>query len=150
MMAGHVSQWRAALWETGQVAVQVFRDVPSLLLLFYMTQVLDISAALAGAAIFALKLFWGALCDFGLGTALGRLPVGIRRRHFLLVGAVLSPLSLIWLFSPFVAVTELGRALHISMILCLYMASFSVFSVPHLTIGTELSGDAHEQSRIMA
>lgn len=149
-MTQRVSQWRAAFWGTGQVAVQVFRDVPSLLLLFYMTQVLNISAALAGAAIFVPKLFWGALCDFGLGSVLDRLPAGVRRRHFLLIGAVLAPVSLIWLFSPFGAVTEIGRALHISMILCLYMASFSAFSVPHLTIGTELSRDAHEQSRIMA
>lgn len=149
-MVQRISQARAAFWGTGQIAVQVFRDVPSLLLLFYMTQVLNISAALAGAAIFIPKLFWGALCDFTLGSFLGRLPVAIERRHFLLAGAILAPVSLIWLFSPFSAATELGRALHISMILCLYMASFSAFSVPHLTIGTELSRDAHEQSRIMA
>ena len=36
----------------GQVAGQVFRDVPSLLLLFFMTSVLGVSPALAGSAIF--------------------------------------------------------------------------------------------------
>lgn len=34
----------------GQVAGQVFRDVPSLLLLFFMTSVLGVSPALAGSA----------------------------------------------------------------------------------------------------
>ena len=34
----------------GQIAGQVFRDVPSLLLLFFMTSVLGVSPALAGTA----------------------------------------------------------------------------------------------------
>ena len=139
-----------ALWGSGQIAVQVFRDVPSLLLLFYMTQILSVPAYMAGSAIFIPKLFLGAMCDFALGGVLDRLPRTVHRRYFLLAGAVLAPLSLILLFIPSGAETALARAWHISLILCLYMASFSIFSVPHLAIGTELSDDAHEQSRIMA
>ena len=40
----------------GQIAGQVFRDVPSLLLLFFMTTVLGIAPAVAGIAIFVPKL----------------------------------------------------------------------------------------------
>lgn len=139
-----------ALWGSGQIAVQVFRDVPSLLLLFYMTQILAVPAYLAGSAIFIPKLLLGATCDFAVGTVLDRLPRTLHRRYFLLAGAVLAPLSLILLFIPSAADTATARAWHISLMLCLYMASFSIFSVPHLAIGTELSADAHEQSRIMA
>lgn len=145
-----VSALGPALWGSGQIAVQVFRDVPSLLLLFYMTQILSVPAYMAGSAIFIPKLFLGATCDFALGGMLDRLPRGLYRRYFLLAGAVLAPLSLILLFIPSGAETAMARAWHISIILCLYMASFSIFSVPHLAIGTELSDDSHEQSRIMA
>ena len=45
----------------GQIAGQLFRDVPSLLLLFYLTTVMGIAPAVAGAAIFVPKVFFGAL-----------------------------------------------------------------------------------------
>jgi len=40
---------------TGQIADQIFRDIPSLLLLFFMTNVLGISPAIAGTAILRLN-----------------------------------------------------------------------------------------------
>lgn len=149
-MAKPLPFWQPALWGCGQIAVQIFRDVPSLLLLFYMTQVLAIPAFMAGIAIFLPKLVWGALCDFGLGSILDRLPRPIRRRHFMLLGAVMAPVALILLFMPSTGTTAAERAVHVSLLLCLYMATFSTFSIPHLAIGTELSPDPNEQSKIMA
>lgn len=55
----------------GQIAGQVFRDVPSLLLLFFMTSVLGVSPALAGSAIFLPKLIGGALIIGLILTAFG-------------------------------------------------------------------------------
>jgi GPH family glycoside/pentoside/hexuronide:cation symporter len=142
--------WKPALWGTGQIAVQVYRDIPSLLLLFYMTQVLSISPALAGAAIFIPKLLWSTTCDYIVGTWSDRLRAGIPRRFLLLAGAALAPVALIALFLPPTNPNQLGRALHISFWLLLYVSVFSLFSVPHLSIGAELTANAKEQSRIMA
>jgi GPH family glycoside/pentoside/hexuronide:cation symporter len=141
---------KAPLWAVGQVGAQVFRDVPSLLLLFYMTQVLAIPPAVAGTAIFVPKLFWAVLCDWGVGVASDRWQSRFPRRHFLLLGAVLAPPAMILLFTPSAgAVGPEAQALHVALMLALYMAAFALFSVPHLAIGTELATADAGRSRVM-
>jgi GPH family glycoside/pentoside/hexuronide:cation symporter len=142
--------WKPAAWGMGQIAGQMFRDVPSLLLLFYMTQVLGINPALAGTAIFVPKLFWAVLCDYGVGIASDRWRDRFARRHFLLIGAALSPVALVLLFGTPGATSEMGKALHVSLVLALYMAVFALFSVPHFGIGAELSDNPSTRTAVMA
>ena len=140
---------KAPLWASGQIAAQIFRDLPSLLLLFYMTQLLAIPPAMAGAAIFVPKLFWAVLCDGAVGIISDRLRHSFARRHFLLIGAVLVPLAMVLLFNGTSAGTAEAKALHISLILALYMLVFALFSVPHLAIGTEIARTPSESSLVM-
>ena len=140
----------APAWGVGQVAVQIFRDVPSLLLLFYMTQQLAIPPALAGAAIFLPKLVLGVVFDLGIGALSDRIRAKVSRRLFLLVGAVLAPLALVLLFTPPDAVSPEAKAGHVTLILSFYMAVFAIFSVPHLTIGAEMTRDPAQTSTVMA
>lgn len=139
----------APLWATGQIAVQVFRDVPSLLLLFYMTQVLTIPPALAGIAIFGPKLLWAVICDYGVGVLSDRWRARFARRHFLLIGAALAPFAMLLLFGGTDAPTPEGRALHVALVLALYMLVFALFSVPHLAIGTEIGRTPEAGAAVM-
>lgn len=139
----------APLWAAGQLAVQVFRDLPSLLLLFYMTQVLTIPPAMAGVAIFVPKLFWAIICDSTIGFVSDRLRDRFPRRHFLLIGAVLVPFALILLFGGANAVSASGRALTVAFMLAFYMFVFSLFSVPHLAIGTEMGRTPQTGAMVM-
>jgi GPH family glycoside/pentoside/hexuronide:cation symporter len=141
-------KWKPALWGTGQVAVQVYRDLPSLLLLFYMTQLLEIDPALAGIAIFIPKLFWSTTCDFIVGTLSDRYRHLVARRWLLLVGAMLAPIALIGLFLP-PSGTPMEKAVHVGLAFAAYVTVFSIFSVPHLSIGAELTHVREEQSRVM-
>ncbi len=140
---------KAPLWASGQIAAQIFRDLPSLLLLFYMTQLLGIPPAMAGAAIFIPKLFWAVLCDAAVGMISDRLRQRFARRHFLLIGAVLAPVAMVLLFSGSDADTVEAKALHISVMLALYMAVFALFSVPHLAIGTEIGRTPAQSAVVM-
>lgn len=144
------SRWETVAWSIGQIAVQIYRDVPSLLLLFFMTQVLGISPALAGTAIFGPKLVVAVLADIGAGWLSDRLRQGKRRVRLILAGALLSPVFLILLFQAPSASTESGRALYVALILSAYMLVFSLFSVPHLAIGTEVSDDRDTRTAAMA
>ncbi|MEM8982263.1 MAG: MFS transporter [Pseudomonadota bacterium] len=137
-------------WSSGQIAVQIYRDVPSLLLLFFMTQILGISPALAGTAIFGPKLVVAVLADIGAGWVSDRLRERGSRARLLLAGALLSPVFLVLLFQLPSAATEMGRALYVALILTAYMIVFSSFSVPHLAIGTEVSDDRHQRTTAMA
>ncbi len=138
-----------AFYGVGQVAGQVFRDVPSLLLLFFMTNALGIQPALAGAAIFIPKLVFGVVCDVGVGVLSDRLKRRIPRRYWLLVGAAGAPFAMAALFHV-PAASELGRAAYVACAFSLYMAVFAVLSVPYLAIAGELSSDSRQRTAIMA
>jgi GPH family glycoside/pentoside/hexuronide:cation symporter len=140
---------KAPLWASGQIAAQIFRDLPSLLLLFYMTQLLDIPPAMAGMAIFVPKLFWAVLCDGAVGIISDRLRDRFARRHFLLIGAVMVPLAMVLLFSGSGTGSAEAKALQISFMLALYMLVFAIFSVPHLAIGTEIARTPSESAVVM-
>ncbi len=137
-------------WSSGQIAVQIYRDVPSLLLLFYMTQVLGISPGLAGSAIFVPKLIVSVLADLGAGWLSDRLRQNNRRGHLLVAGAALAPVFLVLLFHEPTALSQSSRALQVSVILSAYMIVFSLFSVPHLALGTEISDNSDRRTQAMA
>ncbi len=147
--AGQLGLLAQVGYGAGQVAGQVFRDVPSLLLLFFMTTVLGIEPALAGAAIFVPKLVWGVSCDLAVGILSDRLKHRINRRWWLLAGVVGSPAAFLLLFHV-PDIPNAGRVAYVAAAFSLYMAVFASFSVPYLAIAGELSDDPHQRTVLMA
>ncbi len=145
-----ITRYEMVAWSSGQIAIQIYRDAPSLLLLFYMTQVLGISPALAGSAIFIPKLVVAVLADLGAGWLSDLLRKRHQRAALLLLGAVIAPVLFVWLFQPQTGATETTRAAGVAMVLALYMIVFSLFSVPHLALGTQISTDARQRTAAMA
>ena len=133
----------------GQVAGQVFRDVPSLLLLFFMTTVLGIAPALAGITIFVPKLVWGAVCDISVGILSDRQRKRIPRRWWLLIGALLSPVALILLFHVPQG-SQTHKLVYIATSFSLYMAVFASFSVPYLAMAGDLTTTPRQRNIVMA
>jgi glycoside/pentoside/hexuronide:cation symporter, GPH family len=133
----------------GQVAGQIFRDVPSLLLLFFMTSVLGISPALAGSAIFLPKLIGGVVFDVSAGLLSDRWRAKFNRRHWLIVGALAAPVAMIALFH--VPEGDAGsRAAYVATAFALYMAAFASFSVPYLAIAGDLKLTPERRNVLMA
>lgn len=133
----------------GQIAGQVFRDVPSLLLLFFMTTVLGIAPAIAGTAIFVPKLIWGVGCDMAAGVLSDRWQRKIARRWWLLAGAIGAPIAMIALFHVPEASTSF-RVAYVAAVFSLYMAVFASFSVPYLAIAGQLTASAGQRNVLMA
>ncbi|OYU14080.1 MAG: hypothetical protein CFE37_12705 [Alphaproteobacteria bacterium PA4] len=133
----------------GQIAGQVFRDVPSLLLLFFMTTVLGIAPALAGAAIFVPKLVFGVGADMAAGVLSDRWRARVPRRWWLLAGAAGAPLAMILLFHVPEGATLL-RVSWVAGVFSLYMLVFGCFSVPYLAIAGELAADSRGRTLLMA
>lgn len=131
-----------------QVAGQLFRDTPSLLLLFYLTSVMGIDPAIAGTAIFVPKVFFGALFDLWIGVESDRIADRFPRRRWLLIGGIAAPFAMI---GPF-AVPDAGTAIQVGWVFVtfsLYMAVYSTFSVPYLAQFSEISDDPVERSELM-
>lgn len=133
----------------GQIAGQVFRDTPSLLLLFFMTTVLGIAPALAGTAIFVPKLIFGVGCDMAVGIMSDRWQRRIERRWWLFAGAAGAPLAMILLFHVPAGSATLKLA-YVAGMFSLYMAVYASFSVPYLAISSELTADPQARTVLMA
>lgn len=133
----------------GQIAGQVFRDVPSLLLLFFMTSVLGVSPALAGTAIFVPKLVGGIVFDVSAGLVSDRYQHRFARRHWLLIGALAAPAAMIALFHV-PRGTESEMAGYVATAFALYMAVFACLSVPYLAIAGDLQLNPHQRTVLMA
>jgi glycoside/pentoside/hexuronide:cation symporter, GPH family len=127
----------------------VFRDTPSLLLLFFMTSVLAVPPALAGSAIFLPKLIGGVVFDVAAGVISDRWRARLARRHWLLIGALAAPAALILLFNVPAGSAE-DRALYVASIFAAYMAVYASFSVPYLAFAGDLKLDPQARTVLMA
>jgi GPH family glycoside/pentoside/hexuronide:cation symporter len=145
-----ISFWLYGGYGVGMIGERIFRDAPALLLMVFMTNYLAIPAALAGIVVFVPKIamilfdpFVGSLSD-RLRTRWGR------RRPPMLVGALLTSASFVLLFHPpaFAAVT--ARAVYMCVMVTVAFSAYAIFSVPYLTMASEMTATAEERSRLMS
>jgi Na+/melibiose symporter-like transporter len=138
------------LYALGSIGTGLFSSVTGVLLLFYVTDTLGVPPALAGLALFLPKA-WDVLFDPLVGAASDRHtgPRG-RRQPFLIVGAVLTPLAFVALFSlpPLESVND--RVMLVGALFFLSMSGYALFSVPYAAMPAEMSDDAHERTVIMS
>lgn len=132
----------------GQIAGQLFRDTPSLLLLFFLTNVMGISPAIAGTAIFIPKVVLGALFDLGIGAASDKFADRMPRRNWFVIAALASPVAMLGVFS----VPQASLTFQVSWVMVtfgFYMAVYSSFSVPYLAMLAEMTSNPRERTELM-
>ncbi|WP_119728780.1 MFS transporter [Thermomonospora amylolytica] len=133
----------------GSVGTGIFSAVPGLLLLYYLTDVLGVSAAVAGVLL-VLPKAWDVLLNPVVGAASDREAVRTgRRTRLLLVGAVTLPLLFTAMFvvpgsSPVLAACWVGVAF------LLAASAFACFQVPYVALPAEISSLAEQRARAMA
>ncbi len=134
----------------GQIGGQILRDTPALILPIYLTTVLGLEPALAGLAIMIAKA-WVVLADPVAGIVSDRSHSRWgRRRPFILAGGLIAAVSFILLF--FVPVLERQFLLftYITVTYLILNTGYSMFSVPYLTMASEMSDDPHERTTLMS
>ncbi|MEC9375158.1 MAG: MFS transporter [Pseudomonadota bacterium] len=134
----------------GQIGGQILRDTPSLILPFYMTTVLGLEAALAGLVIIIAK-FWVVIADPIAGIVSDRTESRWgRRRPYILVGGLISAITFVLLFFVPPVQGQLPLFVYMTGVYLLLNTAFSMFSVPYLTMATEMSDDPDERTTIMS
>ncbi|MER5629928.1 MFS transporter [Streptomyces nitrosporeus] len=132
----------------GSLCTGTFATVPGLILLYYLTNVLAVPAAVAGAAVFLPKA-WDVLINplVGALSDRSRLPGG-PRRAFLLTGAcTLPPLfALIFAAPPLRGAAAAG---YVAVLFLLAATAYAVFQVPYVTMPAEMTEDPHERGRVL-
>ncbi|MFD0692049.1 MFS transporter [Actinomadura fibrosa] len=133
----------------GSVGTGIFSAVPGLLLLYYLTDVLGVSAAIAGAVLVIPKA-WDVLLNPVVGAASDREAIRTgRRTRLLLAGALTLPVLFAAIFA--VPVDSPGFAAAWAGIMFLLAASaFACFQVPYVALPAEISDRPAERSRAMA
>jgi GPH family glycoside/pentoside/hexuronide:cation symporter len=119
-------------------------------LLFYATTVCGLSAALAGTAL-ALGLIVDAVLDPLIGSRSDNWHSQWGRRlPFMLAGAPLLAVSFVMLFSLPELDSQLSLFAVLAFLCVLARVSLSIFLLPYLAVGAEVSDDDRERSQIIA
>lgn len=134
----------------GQVGGQILRDTPALILPIYMTTVLGMEPALAGLAIMIAK-FWVVLADPVSGVLSDKAQSRWgRRRPFILAGGLVAALSFILLFFVPSFQQQFTLFIYMTVIYLLMNTGYSLFSVPYLTMASEMSDDPNERTTLLS
>ena len=133
----------------GQTAEGLKNEAYALFLLFYYTSVVGLSGSLAGQAILIALLF-DAFTDPLMGAFSDRLETRWGRRHPLLVAAALPlPFFFYLSFAPPAGLSQLELFAWLTTMCVSTRASMTLFHVPHLALGAELSTDYEERTAIV-
>jgi glycoside/pentoside/hexuronide:cation symporter, GPH family len=133
----------------GSVGTGVFSAVPGLLLLYYLTDVLGVSAVVAGAVLVVPKA-WDVILNPIVGAASDREAVRTgRRTRLLLAGALTLPV----LFAAMFAVPGSSPGLAAAWVAVAFLlaaTAFACFQVPYVALPAEISPRPDQRGRAMA
>lgn len=137
-------------FSAGSLGTGIYSSVPSVLLLYFMTDTLSIPPALAALAFFFPKI-WDVVTDpvMGLISDRTRCPLG-RRRPYLLLGAILMSLTFVGLFNVPEFDAPFTSFLYVLTIFTLSATAYTIFAVPYIAMPAEMSADHHERTVIMS
>ena len=132
----------------GSLCTGTFGTVPGLILLYYLTDVLAVPAALAGAAVFLPKA-WDVLVNPLVGAVSDRSTWRAGpRRPFMLIGAcTLPPLFALLFAAP--PLRGAAAAGYVAVVFLLAATAYAVFQVPYVTMPAEMTEDEAERGRML-
>ncbi len=127
-----------------------FLNLVGFYFLFFMTDVVKISPALAGLALLIGKA-WDAVTDPVVGHWSDRTvsPMG-RRRPFITAGSLSIGIFILAMFTVPAFETETARFLYVTIFYLLASTSFTLMNIPYQALVPELSEDFDQRTSITA
>ncbi len=134
----------------GQVAEGLKNSALGMFVLFYYNQVLGLPATLAGLALFIALLF-DAVTDPLAGSLSDNWQSRLGRRHpFMYASALPLAVMFFLLFMPPQGMGTWGLFTWLTVFIVLTRAAMTLYHVPHIALGAELSEDYEERTKIVA
>ncbi len=139
-----------ARFAIGSIGTGGFGTLPGLVLVYYLTDTLGVSALLAGLA-FALAKLWDIVIDPVIGAATDRefARTGGRSR-LMIIGGVAMVVFFPLTFAVPGGLPPLASGLWVLVGFILSATSFSLFQVPYMGIPAELTSSYHERTRLLS
>jgi len=114
----------------------------------YATDVLLIAPAVVGG-LFAAGRLWDAVSDPIVGTLSDRTRTRLGRRRPWMLAAVPLLVAFVWMtWVPPASLTGGPLVVWVGVALFGFYTAFTLYQIPHLSLGAELSPDHHERNRI--
>jgi GPH family glycoside/pentoside/hexuronide:cation symporter len=116
--------------------------------LHYLTDIVGLTAALAGFALMIGKV-WDAVTDPAMGfiSDRTRTPLG-RRRPYLLAAAIPMGLAFWFFFTAPNISSQSALAVWAALVLILFNTFSTILNIPYSSLTPELTGDYHEQTSL--
>ena len=134
----------------GQIGEQVKNQGFNAFLFFFYTQVLGLSGTLAGFAVLVALVF-DAVTDPIAGSMSDNWKSPRGRRHpFMYASAAPLGISFVVLFMPPNDLGQVGLFLWLTVFAIVVRGAMTLYHVPHLAMGAELSNDYEERTSIVA
>ena len=145
--------WRLiAAWSVGTIGPVTLLYVVNYAFMFFMTDLLGVSAAIAGSLIFAVRIF-DIFVDPLMGVISDRTVSRMgRRRPWMLGGSFLSAAGCIALFTLPTSIAVAGPLVVAAWSLAalvLYFVGYSMFNVPYMAMPAEMTDSYGERTRLM-
>lgn len=136
-------------WASGSFATGTLFNGMALFSLYFMTSYLGIAPAIAGLVIFSTKLF-----DAVLDPLMGAISDRTRhrwgpRRIYLLIGGLMLGLSFAAFFNQ-PSAAGVGAIVSGLLILTVYSAAYTIFSVPYLAMPPEMVSSYDGRTKLMS
>lgn len=120
----------------------------SLYVMKFATDVLLIAPAVMGA-IYSLSRVWDAVSDPLVGYISDKTTTRMgRRRTWILASALPIAVGFYVVFAPPLSLNQTELAWWMGIAIIAFYSAMTLFFVPHLSLGAELSTDYHERSRL--
>ncbi|MEO0995963.1 MAG: MFS transporter [Pseudomonadota bacterium] len=137
-------------WGAGSFGTIAYLNVVTALILVYLTRVVQLEPATAGAIVAGARIV-DAFLDPLMGWVTDRTRTRIgRRRPYLLLGAVVCGLALPLVYSVHSYAAPQTAVVIAAAVLIFYSVGFTIFNVPYLTMPVEMTDDRAERIQIMS
>jgi len=145
-----LTRGQVARYAIGSLGTGGFATLPGLVLVYYLTDSLGVTALAAGAIVTAAKV-WDVLIDPVIGGLSDRSAArtGTRRR-FMVLGGVGLPLAFVLTFAVPGGLGPLPSALWVLVAFVLAATCFSLFQVPYIALPAELTDGYRERTRLLS
>ncbi|MEQ8299493.1 MAG: MFS transporter [Hyphomonas sp.] len=138
------------LYGLGQAAEGIKTATFAIFLIFYYNQVLGLSGSLSGLAV-GIAIIFDAITDPLIGSLSDRWKSRLGRRHpFMYASIIPFCLTIFLLFSPPQGMSEFNLFIWLTVFAVLTRSAMTLFYVPHIALGAELSSDFDERTSIVS